>query len=409
MESITQKRDIPIAGTWDVLVAGGGVAGICAAVAARRAGMRVLLLEKSVLLGGLATLGLISWYEPLCDGEGRQFIRGLAEELINLSIRYGPDTLPERWRAQGGEAREAGAPGMKARRYATFYSPTLFALALNDFLEQEQVDLRLDILAASPVMEGKRCLGIIAESKSGPEFFGAGMVVDTTGDADILSRAGVPCVLGKNYLTYVAHCCDAEQAARAAQEKNILHLRRWMNPGSDLLGTGHPQEYPRYAGVTCREVTDFVRTGQRLLFDKIKSQDRFARDVTTLPAMAQFRTTRRLEGAYVLTREDEMRAQDDSIGLTGDFAHPGLWYEIPWRCLYAPGFLNLLTAGRTISASGWAWDVTRVIPVAALTGQAAGTAAALCLRENMEPGRLDCRRLQQALEKQMIYLHHANL
>ncbi len=406
MEPITQKRDIPVAGTWDVLVAGGGVAGICAAVAARRAGMRVLLLEKTVLLGGLATLGLISWYEPLCDGEGRQLIRGLAEELIRLSIRYGPDTLPERWGVKGDAA---GAPGTKAGRYATFFSPTLFALALNDFLEQEQVDLRLDILAASPVMEGKRCLGVITESKSGPEFFGAGMVVDATGDADILSRAGAPCVLGENYLTYIAHCCDAEQAARAAREKDMLHLRRWVNPGSDLWGKGHPQEYPRYAGVTCQEVTDFVRTGQRLLFEKIKSQDRFARDVTTLPAMAQFRTTRRLKGAYVLTQEDEMRAQDDSIGLAGDFAHPGLWYEIPWRCLYAPGFLNLLTAGRTISASGWAWDVTRVIPVAALTGQAAGTAAALCLREDREPDRLDCRRLQQMLEKQTIHLHQASL
>ena len=71
--------------SYDVIVVGGGVAGVAAAVSASREGSRVLLIEKSFNLGGLATGGLISWYEPLCDGAGKQIIYGIAEELIRLS------------------------------------------------------------------------------------------------------------------------------------------------------------------------------------------------------------------------------------------------------------------------------------------------------------------------------------
>ena len=74
---------------YDVIVVGGGIAGISAAVAAGRLGSRVLLIEKGILLGGLATVGLISWYEPLCDGEGTQLIGGIGEELIRLSTSVG--------------------------------------------------------------------------------------------------------------------------------------------------------------------------------------------------------------------------------------------------------------------------------------------------------------------------------
>ena len=125
---------------YDVIVCGGGVAGVSAAVAARRRGASVLLLEKSVLFGGLATIGLISWYEPLCDHLGTKMISGIAEELIKLSVKYGFDSLPDAWK--DGENKEKVPV-----RYATFYSPTIFSMALDELLTDCGVDMILDCMA----------------------------------------------------------------------------------------------------------------------------------------------------------------------------------------------------------------------------------------------------------------------
>ena len=80
---------------YDLIVVGGGVAGVSAALSSAREGLKVLLIEKNALLGGLATIGLISWYEPLCNGSGTQLMFSQTEELLNLAIKYGYHTLDE--------------------------------------------------------------------------------------------------------------------------------------------------------------------------------------------------------------------------------------------------------------------------------------------------------------------------
>ena len=89
----------------DVIVAGGGVAGVAAALTAAKTGKSVLLLEKTTLLGGLATAGLINLFVPMCNGRGKQIIFGLAEELLRDSIRYGYATLPEEWKTASRKSR----------------------------------------------------------------------------------------------------------------------------------------------------------------------------------------------------------------------------------------------------------------------------------------------------------------
>ena len=85
MQVFHEQLNTAVLGEYDIIVAGGGVAGVCAAVAARRAGIkRVLLLEKDILFGGLATQGLISLYEPICDGKGHKIIYGMGAELMKL-------------------------------------------------------------------------------------------------------------------------------------------------------------------------------------------------------------------------------------------------------------------------------------------------------------------------------------
>ena len=140
---------------YDVIVVGGGIAGVSAAVSSARCDMKTLLVEKLVNLGGLATEGLISFYEPLCDGRGNQLVCGIAEELIKLSYKYSFDNLSDDWKNKSTSPKG---------RYETFYSPTVFSIALDRYVLDNGVELLFDTLATYPVMEKSRCTGIIAET-----------------------------------------------------------------------------------------------------------------------------------------------------------------------------------------------------------------------------------------------------
>ena len=110
--------------TPDVVVAGGGIAGCAAALAAARNGARVLLIEKQTLLGGLATAGLITYYLPLCDGEGTQMSYGIAEEFLHLSVLHHPEKdIPDCWRKNAAALDPALADGRHKYRYETRFSP----------------------------------------------------------------------------------------------------------------------------------------------------------------------------------------------------------------------------------------------------------------------------------------------
>ena len=404
MAKMIERLETGVENGAEVIVVGGGIAGVAASVEAARCGADVLLLEKSALLGGLATNGLINWYEPLCDGRGEQLMTGLAEELLRLSIRYGDDTLPRIWKDKAHPVDRGLVSSQKQNpvggRYATLFSPTIFQLALDELLKKEGVRIRLDILAARPVMEGSRCVGICCESKSGRQCFPAKSVVDASGDSDMFYRAGAPCAEGQNYFSFVAHVTDT------AEKEKALQQRRWMSIGADLHGAGQREGEPFTPCLTNEQITAFLLDGRAALLEKVKAKDRRHFDVISLPSMPQTRKTRRLIGAYTLTEADCKRRCDASVGLACDFEKPGDWYEIPWGCLYSETIDNLLAAGRMVSAEGWAWDVMRVIPVCALTGQAAGVAAALMARVGLAAARLSMDELRASLRAQGVRLHH---
>ena len=137
MEHITYSKSIPVKKQYDVIVCGGGVAGVAAAVSAAQNGMSTLLLEKSNILGGLGTLGLINLFVPMCNGRGKQIIFGLAEKWVRLSAKYGYDTIPKEWAA--GEPK-----GPTTVRYVQRYSPYIFALQLTEEVTRAGVDLLYD-------------------------------------------------------------------------------------------------------------------------------------------------------------------------------------------------------------------------------------------------------------------------
>ena len=385
---IRDSREIHAMSSYDVIVVGGGIAGISAAVAAAREGSRTLIIEKGIVFGGLATVGLINWYEPLCDGRGTQMVGGIAEELIRLSVRYGFQDLPEKW---GG--KETSRPD---GRFSTHFSPTIFAMAIDQYLRSNNVDILLDCLMTFPVMEDGRCAGIVAEAKEGRLFFPAKAVIDATGDASVFAAAGAETVCGKNYLGYYGHVYDRDTIEAYQKTGDMVKMRKWVVAGINPFACKTTEADRRYTGVTARGITDFVLDGRKMFFDLVRDMDPESRDVSMIPFMPQFRTIRRIVGDKTFDGTDGRR-YDDAVGSFGDFRkdHLGEHYQMPFAAMYNSSFPNLVAAGRIISATDEGWEISRVIPVSAMTGQAAGVAASMTLDGNIQDA--DIRRLQGRL------------
>ena len=399
MDSYTRVTKLNVRRAYDVVVCGGGVSGVAAAVTAAKYGCSVLLLEKSNILGGLATLGLINLFVPMCNGRGKQIIFGLAEKWLRESARLGYDTIPADWK--DGEPRS-----YTEVRYTQRYSPYIFALQLLDEVKKAGVDLLYDCIACEPVMEDKVCKAVITESKSGTELYACRMLIDTTGDADVMRRSGLPTVPGKNYFTYSGKSVSLESCKKAVEAGDIFKLYGGISGGGiNLFGDNQPADMPRWSGLTVDEVTDYLVTNQLLMLSKLKEEDRVTRDIAMLPLMPQFRTTCRMQGDYVFTVHDAYRHFDDSVCAINDFEHRDHLFEVPLRALTRRDFPNILTAGRSASGDGYGWDILRVIPPAILTGQAVGTAASLALKRGTSAAGVPIGELQDLLEKDDVMIH----
>lgn len=394
------NREATVVAEYDVIVAGGGVAGVAAAVSARRMGKRTLLIEKSIGLGGLATNGLVNLFVPMCNGRGVQIIKGMAEEMLRLSVKYSYDTIPDAWK--NGEP----AYGEKSR-YLTKFSAPIYTLVLTDFVKKEGVDLLFDTVITAPVMEGKVCKGLVVENKTGCEFYGAKMVIDTTGDADVLFRAGVPTVQGQNYHSYFPKSMTLESCRKAVEAEDMSRLYGNIYTGghATLYGDFQPEGKATRGGTTVKDVTEYVIENHIECLENIKKDDRCKRTIVTLPSMPQFRTTRHIDGDYTLQTEDAYKHFEDSIAAICDFDRRDYLYEVPFRTLIRSGFPNLITAGRCAAAAGYAWDVLRVIPPAIITGQAAGVACSLAIDDQVDIWQVDIQRLQHTLEEQNVMIH----
>lgn len=392
-------KKLPQKKCYDVIVAGGGVAGVAAAVSSAKRGRSVLLIEKSNILGGLATLGLVNLFVPMDNGRGKQIIFGLAEKWLRASALYGYDTIAKEW--QNGEPTEPTAV-----RYAQQYSPYIFALQLMEMITSCGVDLLYDCLATYPVMEGRHCVGVITDSKSGLEYYPCKMLIDTTGDADLLRRSGMPTVKGENFYSYFAKFVTLDNCKRAVESGNIHSLYGLISGGNiSLYGDGQPDDIPKWSGTTVEEVTDYLITNQKAMLEKLKDQPRLSRDIAMMPLMPNFRTTCRIDGDYTLRVADCYHHFEDSVCAINDFDHRDYLYEVPLRALTKRGFDNILTAGRSASAVGYAWDVVRVIPPAILTGQAAGECAALALETGKAVSDVAIKELQKRLTDADVMIH----
>lgn len=394
--TIKEELITPITSSCEVCVVGGGVAGIAAALAAAREGAQVTLIENSFVLGGLATSGLITIYLPLCDGMGEQVSFGIAEELLRLSVKHGHEGMyPAAW-LEGGSLEER----LKVR-YRTSYNPHFFAIECEKLLLHAGVRILYGTRAVAVDMKEKKISAIIVENKSGRSAIEiTRSVIDTSGDADICHLSGAETALfGKGNILagWYYYLANGENKLRILGAADIPESEKAKGKSIAYLSN------KRYGGIDGEEISLMVQESHtQMMNDIAKKREALGADVlpTNIPSIPQLRMTRRIVGKYTLDDTEIRKDFEDSIGMISDWRKAGPVYQIPFRTLYGDGVDNLITAGRCISVTDDMWDISRVIPACAVTGEAAGIAAAMsdCFAS------LDVRELQKRLKARGVRL-----
>lgn len=399
MQKVDYKKNLIIMAHFDTIVVGGGIAGVSAAVAASRQGAKVLLVEKSVVWGGLATAGLIVYYLPLCDGKGRKVTGGIAEELLHLSIKYGESTLPEGWRMGSDTGPE--------KRYRTKFNPASFIAAMDELIKSEGITPLLDTRVCDVIALDNRIIGIVTHNNDGICVYTGESFVDASGQALLFEQAGCDTVVSNNYMTYWAQSMDLQSLKKGLDDNDVNKALKLETMFFDAFGSDNNDSLgePIYSAETGAKVTEFIMEGRRGI---LNSKDKITNNQkawVSLPTMAQYRKIRRIVSPYVLNDKDVNKRFENSIGVISDWRRPGPIYEVPYTTLYGK-IDNLFAAGRCIGAKGDAWEVTRCIPQAALTGHSAGAAAALLAKNSIKACDMDVEFLQNELEKQGIIIHY---
>ncbi len=397
LENLTTKIDQE----FDVIVCGGGVAGISAALASARQGRKVALLEREFALGGLATLGLISIYLPLCDGYGKQVSFGIAEELLKLSVSINcEEHYPEKWFDK--EKRKTITE--TDQRYLTRYNPQLFSLLCEQLLLKEGVKILFGTYAVGVSKKDDKIDAVICETKQGRCAYKAKAFVDCTGDADICFFAGAP-TSTFNQKNLVA----SWYYYTGKDGYNLKPMGVCDVPDNQKEERGEVEKLSnkRYLGLDNEEISDLIFTSHKsLLNDFIKN---FENDKTLMPVtmatIPQLRMTRKIVGEYEISDAEMHKEFSDSVGLVSDWRKKGPVYEVPFSTLYSKSVKNLICAGRTTSCTEAMWDIMRVIPCCAVTGEAAGTAAAM----TDDFTKIDINKLQKVLQDNNVVLHEKDI
>lgn len=398
---IKEFTESKITDNCDVLVCGGGVAGIAAALAAARQGKKVILLERQFMLGGLATAGLVVIYLPLCDGEGHQVSFGIAEELLRLSVSMGAEAdYPDNWLDNADKSKRTN----KDKRFAVRFNPSLFAILAEQELIRAGVNILYGTYAVGTHLVNDKIDAVIIENKSGRQAIKVTSVVDATGDCDIAKFAGAPTdtfkqgnILAAWYYSY----------GKDGYQLNTLGCSDIPDEEQTEENKITPLINERFTGLDGAELSKMTIASHASILNDIKKKRKEDPNIvpTTIATIPQIRMTRKIVGEYVLNTAEQHTYFEDSIGMVSDWRKRGPVYEVPFRTLYSKSIKNLITAGRCTSVSESLWDVMRVIPCCAVTGQAAGTAAAM----SDEFEKLDIKKLQAQLQKSGVVLHEKDL
>jgi len=439
-------RELEILRDADLVVCGGGPAGIAAALGAARNGAKTLLLEQYGFLGGTATMGGVSSFAYGFHDKRRFLIGGVFAEIR--------DELHRR-KALIKTARYGWEP----------FHPEVYKSLLLELLAGAGVDILLHTWISDAVMARDALEAVIVESKAGRQAVTGRFFVDATGDADVAFRAGLPCTVGRSEsdhavqaMTLMYYLCgvDIHKTGEFLAREGRRGYWKDENGEPYLNATGFQAEivkaraagdltiqrdhvaslftvpwlegvvgvnFGRIMGITPLDPasqTAAATEGRRQIENGIAFLRKYVpgfEKATLLSAAPQVgvRETRRITGDYELTDKDLLACtqfedvvaqacymidvhQPDSDKTILTKLEPGTHYDIPYRCLLPQGVRNLYAAGRCISASHLALSSTRVQAICMALGQAAGTAAALVLRDGKADIRgISVHRIQEQL------------
>lgn len=453
------SREIPVIAEPDVVVIGGGPAGIGAAVAAGRGGARTMLVERYGFVGGNLTIAMVNPMFTFHDVNGKQVIRGVAGEIVDRLVKL---------TASPGHVTDLTFDNASM----TPFDPEGMKLLLLDLLDEAGVELLLHSSFSDAVCEEGRTTTIIVENKSGRQAICPKYVIDCSADADVIARAGAPFIKGR----------ESDGAMQPVTlfyrigGINIPNLKAWMKANRLLLKDSPTDEeidaQSALAFLGMKEIIkEAMEKGEyprdaapRILMYELPREGQFAVNCTRLQGIdgtnvrdltraeietrrqawgiTEFlkrrvggfehayvldtgvqvgvRETRHIVGDYTMTGEDVLnsRAFEDGIAC-GTFAidiHPPegeqqvftgsgkAVYEIPYRSLLPQGLNNVWAAGRCISATHHAFGSVRVMATSMGIGQGAGTAAALAAKEGLTTRQVDVKEVRRLLLEQGQYL-----
>ncbi|MDA1097359.1 MAG: FAD-dependent oxidoreductase [Proteobacteria bacterium] len=430
-------RETPVFAETDVLVVGGGPSGTTAAIAAGRLGADVMLVERYNHLGGLSTGGLVIWIDRMSDWSGRQVISGIAHDFLD---RLPADAVQGPPRADWGSSDAATAAYWGQRTAAfhgiTTWSPTIDPEALKTLSMQmtleQKVRLTFHAWAVEPIVEDGAMRGAIFESKEGRRAILAKTVVDTTGDADLLARAGLSfetdsdetdihsCIntafmLGgvdmERWLDFRANDKEGFKAFMDRGREQLKSFEKpfvsWRNDIALFMG-------PRLSGYSAVDVEDLseieVRSRQLTVGHLAVYREHapgFGDAFLMLGApQIGVRHSRRLIGLNKVTRAqwDAGKVWDDEIGVSTSLAPKFPNISVPYGALVPAGIDGVLGAGRHIACDTNSHSFLREVPQCWMTGHAAGIAAALAADSGVRPRDLEPRLIQRELLRQGAYL-----
>ena len=437
-ESIHEpERAVPVRGDYEVVVLGGGPAGIAAAAAAASAGRRTLLVERYGFLGGMGTAAGVTNFCGLhanVHGDIRRVVHGVAGEFLSRIDRLGGLNVPHL---------------IFGKTHAQAYDTAAYKIAADDLLLGRGVALLFHALACGVIARDGAIAALLLETKSGRCAVRGRVFIDCSGDGDLAAWTGAPFEKADELLypttMFRLNGVDPQAAGEAwatiprLMEAAERRGARFPRKGAIVRPMGHPQEWR----VNVTQLTapdgraidgtdaDQLSAGEiegrrqaRAFFDFLKREaPGFAQSyIVDIPPQIGIRETRRITGGYQLSGDDVVGCASfaDTIGVNGwpieaHVAGDVVWRwpdipgsrgfnHLPYRMLVPRHTRNLLVAGRCASMTHEGQSAARVSGGCLVMGEAAGTAAHLCLAGNAAPADIDVAALQATLERNGVYL-----